>query len=153
MRAQTARIGVADDADKLFEGVGIGRRLAVVVSFPQPIRRLTSSAQPLEHALAPPPSAQCHGAAGRNANLAAAQRRRRGREAGWARRLGGRAEREAGEAAAKRGRAQDAQGDERDLKARLALPCLTAPARPNVSPMVRISISQADLLHLKSPTH
>jgi hypothetical protein len=31
---------------------------------------------------------------------------------------------------------------ERDLKARLALPCLTAPARPNVSPMVRIAISQ-----------
>ena len=74
MMAQTAGIGLADDADKLFEGVGIGRRLAVVVSFPQPFRilgiapcRLTSSAQPLEHALAPPssPSTQYHGAAGR----------------------------------------------------------------------------------------
>jgi hypothetical protein len=73
MRAQTARIGLADDADKLFEGVGIGRRLAVVVSFPQPFRilgiapcRLTSSAQPLEHTLALlTPSAQYHGAAER----------------------------------------------------------------------------------------
>ena len=64
---------LADDADKLFEWVRIGRRLAVVVSFPQPLRilgiapcRLTSSAEPLEHAVAPPaPSAQYHGAAGR----------------------------------------------------------------------------------------
>ena len=55
--------GLADDADKLFERVGIGRRLAVVVSFSQPFRilgiapcRLTSSAKPLEHALALPHS-------------------------------------------------------------------------------------------------
>jgi hypothetical protein len=53
--------GFADDSDKLFDWVRIERRLAVVVSFPQPFRvlgiapcRLTSSAQPLEHGLAPP---------------------------------------------------------------------------------------------------
>jgi hypothetical protein len=52
--ARVVHMSSADDADKLFEWVGIGRRLAVVVSFPQPFRipgiaqcRLTSSGQPL----------------------------------------------------------------------------------------------------------
>jgi hypothetical protein len=111
-------------------GVGIGRRLAVVVSFPKPSRvlgiapcRLTSSAQPLEHALAShslSTISRCGGA--QTARLAMSPTSPTRARGGWARRLGARRSAKPERLRPNEDGRKMLKAMERDLKARLALP-------------------------------